>query len=42
LHAAFLTILPRIQLYGEVSFRTLKCRETRSDAVAEPTVIARS
>jgi hypothetical protein len=40
LHAAFLTILPRIQLHGQVSFRGLKCPETRSEAVAETVALA--
>jgi hypothetical protein len=40
LHAAFLTILPRIQLHGEISFRGMKCPESRSEAVAETVALA--
>jgi hypothetical protein len=35
LHAGFLTILPRIELHGQVYFRYLKCPDRRADAVAE-------
>jgi hypothetical protein len=40
LHAAFLSILPRIQLHGEVYFRGLKCPESRAEAVAETVALA--
>jgi hypothetical protein len=35
LHAAFLSILPRIELHGRVYFRHLKCPARREDSVAE-------
>ena len=35
LHAAFLTILPRIELHALVYFRGLRCPHRRDDAVAE-------
>jgi hypothetical protein len=40
LHAAFLTLLSRIQVHAAVSFRGLQCPETRSDAVAETVALA--
>jgi len=35
LHAAFLALLPRITLHGQVSFRHLKAPEAREEAIAE-------
>ncbi len=35
LHAAFLSILPRIELHGRVYFRHVRCRFRRDDCVAE-------
>jgi hypothetical protein len=35
LQAAFLSILPRIELHARVCFRHLRCPHTRDDAVAE-------
>ena len=35
LQAAFLSILPRIELHGRITFRYLKCAHRREDAVAE-------
>jgi hypothetical protein len=34
-HAAFLTILPRIMLHGQVVFRNLKCPDRKANAIAE-------
>jgi hypothetical protein len=35
LHAAFLTILPRIELHGHVYFRHVRCPFKREDYIAE-------
>jgi hypothetical protein len=35
LHAAFLSILPRIELHARVYFRGLRCPHTKADAVQE-------
>ena len=35
LQARFLSILPRIELHGRISFRHLRCADLRADAVAE-------
>jgi hypothetical protein len=35
LHARFLTIMPRIEQHGQVSFRHLRCPDLREDAVCE-------
>jgi hypothetical protein len=35
LHAAFLSVLPRIELHGRVAFRHLRCQQAKDDAVAE-------
>jgi hypothetical protein len=35
LHAAFLSILPRIERHGRITFRGLVCPQRRDDAVAE-------
>jgi hypothetical protein len=35
LHAAFLSVVPRIEAHGRVYFRHLKCPDRREDAVAE-------
>jgi hypothetical protein len=35
LHAAFLAILPRIELHGRVYFRHVRCPHRRADCVAE-------
>jgi hypothetical protein len=35
LHAAFLSVLPRIERQGLIAFRGLACPQTRDDAVAE-------
>jgi hypothetical protein len=35
MHAAFLAILPRIQLHGHVVFRNLKCPDRKANAIAE-------
>jgi hypothetical protein len=40
LHAAFLSILPRIELHGRVCFRGLKCPHRREDAIAEVVALA--
>jgi hypothetical protein len=40
LHAAFLSILPRIELHGRVCFRGLKCPHRREDAIAEMVALA--
>jgi hypothetical protein len=39
LHAAFLSILPRIERHAAVVFRGLKCPGRRADAVAEMTAL---
>jgi hypothetical protein len=35
LHAAFLSILPRIELHGQLAFRGVLCPQRRADCVAE-------
>jgi hypothetical protein len=35
LHAAFLSILPRIELHGRVAFRGVLCPQRRADCIAE-------
>ena len=35
LHAAFLSILPRIELHGQVVFRGLRCPDRKEEALAE-------
>jgi hypothetical protein len=35
LHTTFLTILPRIELHGEIYFRHLKCEHRKEEALAE-------
>jgi hypothetical protein len=40
LHAAFLTILPRIELHARISFRGLRCPQRRDDAVRETVAVA--
>jgi hypothetical protein len=40
LQARFLSILPRIELHGRISFRHLRCADARADAVAEVVAIA--
>ena len=40
LHAAFLTILPRIELHARLYFRGLRCPQRRDDAVAEAVALA--
>jgi hypothetical protein len=40
LHAAFLTILPRIQRHAEVYFRGLRCPHRRQEAVQETLALA--
>ena len=40
LHAAFLTILPRIELHALVYFRGLRCPHRKDDAVAETVALA--
>jgi hypothetical protein len=33
LHAAFLSILPRVELHAQIYFRGLKCPHRKADAV---------
>jgi hypothetical protein len=35
LHAAFLSIVPRIELHGQYAFRGVRCPQQRADCVAE-------
>jgi hypothetical protein len=35
LHAAFLTILPRIERHGQIYFRHVRCSQSKDDAIAE-------
>jgi hypothetical protein len=35
LHAAFLTILPRIERHGQIYFRHVRCPQSKDDAIAE-------
>jgi hypothetical protein len=39
-HARFLALLPRIELHARITFRGLKCPDTREDAVAETVALA--
>ena len=40
LHAAFLALLPRIELHARIAFRHLGCPQGRDDAVAETVALA--
>src|SRR5262249_5644379 len=40
LQTRFLSILPRIELHGRISFRYLRCAALRADAVAEVVALA--
>src|SRR5262252_4740047 len=40
LQTRFLSILPRIELHGRISFRYLRCPALRDDAVAEVVALA--
>jgi len=40
LHAAFLSILPRIELHGEVVFRALRCPHRKQEVIAEVVALA--
>ena len=40
MHAAFLTILPKIQTHARIQFREIRCREMRADRVAEVIALA--
>ena len=40
LHAAFLALLPRIELHARIAFRHLGCPQSRDDAVAETVALA--
>jgi hypothetical protein len=40
LHAAFLAILPRIELHGRVYFRHVRCPHRRADAIQEMRALA--
>jgi DNA-directed RNA polymerase specialized sigma24 family protein len=40
LHAAFLTLLPRIERHASICFRQLGCPQRRDDAVAETVALA--
>src|SRR5262245_65513674 len=40
LQVRFLSILPRIELHGRISFRFLRCPALRDDAVAEVVALA--
>jgi hypothetical protein len=40
LQARFLSILPRIELHGRISFRYLRCPHQRADAVSEVVALA--
>ena len=40
LHAAFLVILPRIELHGQVVFRALRCPHRKQEAIAEMVALA--
>jgi hypothetical protein len=39
-HAAFLTILPRIELHAAISFRHIQCTQTREERIAECRALA--
>ena len=40
LHAAFLALLPRIELHARIAFRHLGCPQSRDDAVGEAVALA--
>jgi hypothetical protein len=40
LHAAFLSILPRIELHGQIYFRHLRCPHKKADAIQEMRALA--
>jgi hypothetical protein len=40
LHAAFLTLLPRIERHAHIAFRHLGCPQSRDDAVAEAVALS--
>jgi hypothetical protein len=40
LHAAFLTILPRIELHARVYFQGIRCPQRKDDAVAETVAVS--
>jgi hypothetical protein len=40
LRNAFLTLLPRIELHARITFRGVKCRDQREDAIAETVALA--
>jgi len=40
LQAAFLAILPKIELHARIAFRHLKCPDKKSDAIAEAVALA--
>ena len=40
LHAAFLSILPRILVHGQVAFRGLRCPDRKEEALAELTALS--
>jgi hypothetical protein len=40
LHAAFLSILPRIELHAHIYFRGIRCPQRKDDAVAETVAIS--
>ncbi len=40
LHAAFLSILPRIELHARMRFHHLRCPQSRDDAIAEAIAIS--
>ena len=40
LQVRFLSILPRIELHGRLSFRHLRCADRRADAIAEMVALA--
>src|SRR4051812_10304292 len=40
LHTAFLTILPRIELHGSISFRYVRCQDRRQNLIAEMVALA--
>lgn len=40
LHDGFLVIMPRIQVHAQISFRKLRCSQTRADSVQETVALA--
>jgi hypothetical protein len=40
LHAGFLALLPRVELYARVFFRHLRCGHRQEEAVAEAAALA--